>query len=164
MPLSRRPIRPILLGLITAFGMLQGAIAEDHGEHRRFSPAPVLPKYQQECSACHVAYPPGLLPRASWQRVMGQLKNHFGTDASLDSATTAELSTWLSANAGGGGRSREEPLQDRITHSAWFVRQHDEVGAATWKRASVKSASNCSACHAQADKGDFNEHQVRIPR
>jgi hypothetical protein len=95
---------------------------------------------------------------------MGQLKNHFGTDASLDSATTAELSTWLSANAGGGGRSREEPPQDRITRSAWFVRQHDEVGAATWKRASIKSASNCSACHAQADKGDFNEHQVRIPR
>jgi hypothetical protein len=161
MPLSRRRIRPALLGVAAAFGLLQGALAEDH---HRFASAPLLPKYQQECSACHVAYPPGLLPRASWQRVMAQLKNHYGTDASLDAATSAELSTWLAANAAGGGRSLDPPPQDRITRSAWFVRQHDEVSAATWKRASVKSASNCSACHAQADKGDFNEHQVRIPR
>jgi hypothetical protein len=103
-----------------------------------------------------------LLPRESWQRIMGQLKSHFGTDASMDAATVAELSTWLLANA--GARSLDPPPQDRITRSAWFVRQHDEVGAATWQRASVKRASNCSACHAQADKGDFNEHQVRIPR
>ena len=26
---------------------------------------PLLPKYRQECSACHVAYPPGMLPTAS---------------------------------------------------------------------------------------------------
>ena len=30
---------------------------------------PLLPKYQQECAACHVAYPPGMLPADSWQRL-----------------------------------------------------------------------------------------------
>ena len=44
------------------------------------------------------------------------------------------------------------------------MREHDEVPAATWKLPAVKSAANCAACHTQADQGDFNEHNVRIPR
>lgn len=95
---------------------------------------------------------------------MNNLPHHFGTDASLDPATVKELSGWINAHAGTYKRVSEEPPQDRITRTAWFVRKHDEVSAATWKRASVKSASNCSACHTTADKGDFNEHNVRIPR
>ena len=120
-------------------------------------------KYQQECSSCHVAYPPGLLPAASWSRIMGNLTKHYGTDASLDDASTREIATWLKANAGSGRRS-EEPPQDRISKANWFVRQHDEVSSNTWKRASIGSAANCSACHAGAAKGDFNEHAVRIPK
>jgi nitrate/TMAO reductase-like tetraheme cytochrome c subunit len=122
------------------------------------------PKHQQECSSCHVAYPPGLLPAASWQRIMGGLNKHFGTDASLDDATTREIATWLKDHAGTGRRVSEEPPQDRISKSNWFVRKHDEVSASTFKRASIGSAANCSACHANAAKGDFNEHAVRIPK
>jgi hypothetical protein len=123
-----------------------------------------LPAYTQECASCHVAYPPGLLPAASWQRLMGRLSTHYGTDASLDPTMTAALTAWLSANAGTGKRAREEPAQDRITRSAWFVREHDEVPADAWRRASVKTAANCSACHPGAAKGDYAEHGVRIPR
>ncbi len=126
--------------------------------------APALPKYQQECAACHVAYPPGLLPAASWQRLMSNLPRHFGTDASLDPATAKEISTWLTQNAATRKRLAAPPPEDRITRSDWFVRKHDEVPAATWKRASIKSASNCSACHSRADQGDFDEDSVRIPR
>jgi len=121
-------------------------------------------RHQQECSSCHVAYPPGLLPAASWQRIMGNLHKHFGTDASLDEATAREISGWLQAHAGTGRRGGEEPAQDRISKAQWFVRQHDEVSAGVWKRASVGSPSNCSACHAEAAKGNFNEHQVHIPK
>ena len=121
-------------------------------------------KHQQECSSCHVAYPPGLLPAASWARIMGGLSKHYGTDASLDEASTQEIGAWLKAHAGNDKRAREEPPQDRISKASWFVRKHDEVSAATWKRASVGSAANCSACHSGAAKGDFNEHAVRIPK
>ena len=116
--------------------------------------------YKQECSGCHVAYAPRMLPAPSWQRIMSNLNHHFGTDASLDSADVKQISAWLVQSAG----TREAPPEDRITRSAWFVRKHDEVPAATWKRASIKSASNCAACHTRADQGDFNEHAVRIPR
>jgi len=128
---------------------------------------PLLPKYRQECGACHVAYPPGLLPAASWQRLMAGLPQHFGTDASLDEATVREVSGWLAAHAGTWRKVQREaapPPQDRITRSQWFVREHREVSAATWKLPAVKSAANCTACHTRADQGDFDEHAVRIPR
>ena len=125
---------------------------------------PTLPKYQAECAACHLAYPAGMLPAASWKRVMGSLDKHYGTDASLDEASVREISQWLQVNAGTTKRVREEPPQDRITTSAWFVRKHDEVDPAIWKQAAVKSAANCIACHMRADKGSSSEREITFPK
>jgi len=159
------PARRALVIMIAALGLAQPALA-DSNEHATRAPLslPPLPAYTQECAVCHVAYPPGMLPAVSWQRLMSNLGRHYGTDASLEPATVRELSAWLTANAGTYKRVAEAPPEDRITRSAWFIRKHDEVPAATWKRAAVKSAANCNACHARADQGDFNERNVRIPR
>ena len=138
--------------------------ADDGGNAQR---VPLLPKYQQECSACHLAYPPGMLPAPSWQRLMSTLPQHFGTDASLDAASVKQIGDWLQAHAARSSRAPRDgaaPPEDRITRSTWFLREHREVGAATWARASVKSPSNCAACHTRADQGEFSEHNIRIPR
>ena len=127
-------------------------------------PAQVPSVYKQEGAACHTAYPPGLLPAASWRRIMGGLERHYGSDASLEPAQVQQVSAWLLAHAGTYKRVREEPPQDRITRSAWFVRKHREIAPAVWQRASIQSAAQCSACHTQAEQGQFDEHQVRIPR
>ncbi|MBK7473329.1 MAG: diheme cytochrome c [Betaproteobacteria bacterium] len=152
---------PALLALLALPGLAGAALADGGNRAARL---PLLPKYQQECAACHIAYPPGMLPAASWQRTMSTLQRHYGTDASLDPATTQELATWLAANAGTYKRVSGQPPEDRISRSAWFIRKHDEVAAATWKLPAVKSAANCSACHTQSDQGDFNERNIRIPR
>lgn len=152
-------VSQILFGLLAAIGIAQAAMAD--GAQRTVPP---LPRYQQECAGCHLAYPPGMLPSASWKRIMATLPKHYGTDASLDPATVKEIGAWLDANAGTYRRVRETPAQDRVTRSAWFIREHGEVSAATWKLPAVKSASNCGACHTQSDQGDFNERNVRIPR
>ena len=120
--------------------------------------------YQQECGSCHLAYPANLLPKSSWQRVMRGLDKHYGSDASLDAATVQQIDHWLQTQGGQGKRAREEPPQDRITRSAWFERKHREVSAPTFKRASIKSAANCVACHRDAAQGDFEEDRVRIPK
>lgn len=125
---------------------------------------PLLPKVQAECAACHIAYPAGMLPAPSWKRLMGSLDHHYGTDASLDEASVHEISQWLQVNAGTYKRVREEPPQDRITTSAWFVRKHDELDPAIWKQAAVKSAANCIACHTRADKGSFREREITFPK
>ncbi|WP_029524647.1 diheme cytochrome c [Polaromonas glacialis] len=146
-------------GLLAALGILQDALAD--GDRSR---VPLLPKYQQECAACHLAYPPGMLPATSWKRVMANLPRHYGTDASLDPATVKQLSTWLGANAGTYKRVSEEPPQDRITTSSWFEGKHREVAPQVWKRAAIGSRANCAACHTGADKGDFDDDNIRIPK
>jgi hypothetical protein len=156
-------LRPVLSGLVLLATMLVSQTAPAD-EHAPLAAVALLPKYATECASCHLAYPPGLLPAPSWQRVMKTLPKHYGVDASLDAATVQEITAWLSANAATDRRLREAPPDDRITRSSWFVREHDEVSDATWKRPAIKSASNCAACHTGADKGDFSERHVRIPR
>ena len=149
------------IGSLALLGLWPLAQADE-----RAATVPLLPKYQQECAACHVAYPPGMLPAASWQRLMGGLGKHFGTDASLDATSAREISTWLNQHAGTYKRVTEAPPQDRITRSNWFLSQHNEreVSLAVWKRTSVSSPANCAACHTQADKGSFNERDIKIPK
>lgn len=134
-----------------------------HADGGRAMPRDIPAAYTQECASCHVAYPPGLLPAASWQRIMGGLGKHYGTDASLDEATVRQLAGWLQQHAGTYKRVTEVPPQDRITRSAWFERKHRRIDAAVWKHASVKSAANCAACHTGADQGRFNDDDLRFP-
>lgn len=124
----------------------------------------MLPAYRQECAACHMAYPPGMLPAASWNRMLGRLDQHYGSDASLDPALVRQIGTWLEAHASTYKRVREQPPQDRITRSAWFERKHRELDAAVWQRTAVGSRANCMACHTRADRGDFDDDRVRIPK
>lgn len=122
--------------------------------------------WQTECSACHMAYPPGLLPADSWKSMMNNLQDHFGTDASLDQETVNQILPFLEQNASQRApemTKKGEPVL-RITETSWFKHEHDEISKATWSSAKVKSASNCMACHTSADKGNFDEDAVSIPR
>jgi hypothetical protein len=126
-------------------------------------PADAPKSYEAECASCHMAYPPGLLGQKSWQNIMSGLDKHFGTDASLDPKTQTEITQWLMKNAATKEKYSALAPENRITKTSWFIRKHDEVRADVWKRTGVKSPANCSACHADAAKGDFNEDRVRIP-
>lgn len=119
------------------------------------------PTYRSECGSCHVAYPPQLLPAESWRQVMRGLDKHFGSDASVDPAMAREIERWLVANAG-RARAGTAPVL-RISETRWFLREHDEVPAARWKSAAVRSPSNCGACHIGAEHGDFSERNLRRP-
>ena len=142
----------------TALATLSAAAVADDAPR-----TPLLPAYVQECGSCHVAFAPGLMPAASWQHLMGGLGRHFGSDASLDAATTQQLAAWLQAHAGSGKRAATPPKDDRITQGAWFQREHREV-AARFGTPAVKSAVDCAACHTRAADGSFREREIRVPR
>lgn len=157
-------LKPLLLAMLVATSV--GAQAKYNGEDRGrpVMPAEINAKMQTECSGCHMAFPPGLLPAASWKKVMSGLDKHFGTDASLSDADTAEITNYMVKHGSNRWTANTAPL--RITESQWFKSKHlsGEINPAVWKRESVKSPSNCMACHSAADKGDFNEHNIRIPK
>jgi hypothetical protein len=121
-------------------------------------------KWQAECGSCHMAYPPQLLPASSWRPVMSGLDRHFGSDASLDAASAAEIGAFLESNAARGKRAAVDAGTLRITETPWFRREHREVAALVWKGVSVKTPANCGACHTTAERGDFGERGIRIPR
>lgn len=139
--------------------------AQYDGENRSHNPMmanQVNTKWQQECSGCHLAFPPGLLPAASWRKIMSGLSQHFGADASLAPQDVSEITDFLVKNQANRWSSNAAP--QRITEARWFIGKHREVSPAVWGRASIKSASNCMACHHEADKGIFDEHKVKIPK
>lgn len=117
--------------------------------------------WKAECGSCHVAYPPQLLPAASWSALFAGLNDHFGSDATLDPAVAAQLLDYAKTNAARAA-GPNPPL--RVTETRWFQHEHDEVGAATWSRPAIGSAANCAACHRGAEQGNFDEDQIRIPR
>ena len=163
--MSHHPLWTLATIVTLALGSLS-AQAKYNGEDRG---RPVMPaqnnaKWQAECSSCHLAFPPSLLPAASWQKMMGELDQHFGTDASLSAADTTEITNYLVKHASNRWTANTAPL--KITESGWYTSKHraKEIDPAVWKRASVKSRSNCIACHRDADKGEFDEDTVRIPK
>lgn len=139
------------------------SLASEASDREREGQALWPRSYVQECASCHVAYPPGMLPAASWRGLMQGLDRHFGTDASLDPAELERLSQWLQATAGESRRVSSPPPENRITRSSWFERKHRQIEAATWRLPSVRSAANCAACHTGAERGQYSEHGLRMP-
>lgn len=135
------------------------------------TPAHFDPAYASECSDCHEAYNPTLLPAASWQHLMATLDDHFGEDASLDPATTQRIGTWLQAHAAESADtlaahvmrrvSAEHP--DQITATRFWKWMHGNIPEETFKSAAVGSRGHCSACHADAAAGLFRPASISVP-
>ena len=132
------------------------------------------PLYRDECGSCHMAYPAGLLPAVSWEKIMQGLDNHFGDNAELDDETYQQIKTYLQQNASDNAyyrRSKQfndetslENARIRITESKYFKHEHDEIpGKLVTGNPKVKSFSHCNACHLKAEQGLFNEHDINIP-
>ena len=143
--------------------------------HKEVQPV-TLPRYATECSDCHYAYPPGLLPEASWRKLLAAeaLPDHFGDNIEMKEGTRVELLDYAARNAADHSlakRSRKivasigdgaAPL--RITDVAYIRRKHQKIPESRIKgNPKVKSLAMCDACHAGAAKGDLDDDQVAIP-
>jgi hypothetical protein len=126
-------------------------------------PSDVPTAYESECASCHMAYPPSLLGQKNWLSIMSNLDKHFGTDASIDAKEQSDISQWLIKNSATKKKHSLFVPSHRITKSAWFIREHDDISADVWKRVGVRSQTNCLACHTDATTSGFNEKNIRIP-
>ncbi|MDH5694222.1 MAG: diheme cytochrome c [Gammaproteobacteria bacterium] len=139
--------------------------------------APVINStYKEECGSCHLAYPPGLLPSASWQKLLNKkaLADHFGDSAELDEETRKELELYALDNAAEKSyykRPRkimaslgtdEAPL--RITEIPYIREKHEDIPSEKIKgNKKVGSLSQCDKCHRQAQNASFDDDTVLIP-
>ncbi|RPH63988.1 MAG: cytochrome C [Burkholderiales bacterium] len=121
----------------------------------------------QECGSCHLAFPPSMLPAASWKRMMAGLEDHFGDDASVDAGTAATITRYLVRNAGDARDARRDgrllrgldpnaaPL--RITELPKWRREHRKVARSDWTSKEVGTKANCAGCHVDAAQGYFDD-------
>ena len=93
---------------------------------------------------------------------MAGLKDHFGTDATVDGPAGQEIASFVERNAGNAGKLGSAGEPPRISQTARFVRKHREIPANYWKDPRIKSAANCEACHRGAAEGNFSEHDILI--
>jgi mono/diheme cytochrome c family protein len=121
-------------------------------------PAPADKTTAEQCGACHTPYAAQMLPARSWQKLMSDLPNHFGENASLGDQDRATITAYLAshaADAPGGGRDAERYLRGlsssaapiRITETPFWRRRHDEIPPKRFSDPKVKTAANCGACH-----------------
>ena len=149
---------------------------DDREEHSRYSggvSAQADPFYQQECGACHMAYPPGLLPAASWQKLLDGLHSHFGDNAELEASTKENIRQFLLTNSADRFNSKRarrfanyggDEIIIRISELPYFKHEHDEIPSRLVKgNKAVNSFSNCNACHRRAEQASFRERDIVIP-
>lgn len=123
--------------------------------------APTNATWKEECGSCHIAYPPQLLSKQNWRQLMSGLDKHFGANASLEPEEQQEVSGFLQRYGSDSGRRSASSM--RISDTQWFIREHREVSRSTWVDPAVKSRSNCTACHVNAERGDWSERGIRVP-
>lgn len=140
-------MRVLLLTLATLAAATPALAGDD------FYPPVRDPLVIKECGQCHMTFQPGLLPAQSWEKMMSNLSNHYGEDASLSPEKTAAIRAVLVA---GAGRPRHGEIPERITDSRRFLKKHhfpDQV----WQRPNVMAKSNCPACHKGAEQGWYED-------
>lgn len=160
------PYRPLALGLLVlGFSAIVLGRAQAGGSH--YYPPVADPVVKEECGSCHLAFAPAMLPASSWQRMMGELKNHFGDDASVDATIAKRITDYLVANAAdtAGRRYSDKLLRgvllasapQRITELPKWVSEHRKVPDWEWKHKDVRTRANCTACHADAELGSYDD-------
>lgn len=160
------PTRPLLLTLtVVAFSVLLLNRVQAGGSH--YFPPVADPVVKEECGSCHLAFAPSMLPASSWQRMMANLKDHFGDDATVDDALKAKITDYLVKNAAdtGGQRYGDKLLRGvspsnaplRITELPTWLREHRKVPDWEWRHKDVRTRANCVACHGEAERGYYED-------
>ena len=168
------PARPrmavaITVGMLAvgAAGTATLATLPGHG----VPPAALDPVFEEQCGACHLAFPPSLAPAATWDGILADLQHHFGADATLSAEQVAHLRAWLDANAAEHWdtlpshllRVRAADGSLRITDTPGWRHMHRHIRDTVFTAKPVYRRSNCTACHADGAAGRFAPQDIVSP-
>jgi len=124
-----------------------------------------------ECGDCHMVFPPGRLTGRAWMKIMDNLGDHFGEDASIKPKTVAYIKAYLQSKSldakdryptkllleQWAKRGLVDPI--RITVTPNWTRHH--LRKEKYKRMSKElgytRGSNCIICHKNAERGVYEE-------
>ncbi len=126
--------------------------------------------FVSECASCHILYPPHLLPKESWKKMMGSLQDHFGDDASLDEEDRVAIERFLVENAAQNSKKESsvyilKSLKDydtiAITDTPYWKKRHKDIKKELFLSKRIKSKANCKACHTNIEYGLINDRDIK---
>jgi hypothetical protein len=129
---------------------------------------------RDECSDCHIAYQPQMLPQRSWRRLIGGLAEHFGEELSLEPETAQQVLRYLLGNAADVSAQKQArkflrglgpgDVPIRITDTPRWKKKHDELPESAWSDPRVAFKGECELCHTEAERGLYDDDEgLRIP-
>lgn len=143
-------VRELFLGMM----FLTGAASAHSGSHQ-YGPYPA--QYVEECGSCHVPYPPQRMTAEGWEIQIRTLKQHYGSDATVDAPANQAILRYLTANAATKSKNAPTEPTGRLTKTAWFTKEHGSTPP------KGQQFSNCAGCHTQAERGDYSERTLKTP-
>jgi hypothetical protein len=126
-----------------------------------------------ECGDCHMVYQPQMLPKRSWRKLMDGFADHFGEELDLDDETRGEVLGYLLAKSADGSTKKkgrrflrglgpgDAPI--RITDTPRWRKKHRELPDRVWADPRVEFKGQCEVCHTQAERGRYDDDDVRVP-
>lgn len=125
---------------------------------------------RSECGDCHMVFPPNRLTMNGWKKIMSDLGNHFGENATIDAAKAKKIENYLVANAFDAKDSvptkmrlaqwKKKGIIDpiRITDTPGWQRHHKTNKYRLMsKDVGYERGSNCIKCHKDAERGMYEE-------
>ena len=141
------------------------------GYNEKVDYAKINPVFVNECGSCHTLYPPTLLAKEGWNRLMGDLSNHFGDDASLDPVDEQSIREYLLTHSAETStqemslkmmQSLEKRDMIAITQTPFWKKRHKHISEEIFKSDKVKSRANCKACHSDVEEGRIEDSAIKI--
>jgi len=129
--------------------------------------------FYEECSSCHLLYPPFLLPSKSWSTMMDGLENHFGDDASLEYADMRSIKNYLLSHSANNSTKESafyilQSLKNNstitITKTPYWIKRHKNIDIKIFKNEEVSKKSNCKSCHENFENGLINDKDIKVPK
>jgi len=130
------------------------------------------PVFYNECGDCHKVYPPYMLPKRSWEKIMLGLENHRGekiTDENITKSQQASILEFLTQNAAETSKreaavkmmhSLGERRPKAITKTPYWRETHKNIPKSVYKQKKIKDKSNCIACHKDFEHGNLDDMNI----
>jgi hypothetical protein len=134
-------------------------------------PANIPATWKRECSDCHLAYAPALLPLRSWERMLNEQAAHFGEDLSLTGTKLRQLAAEAAAAQSPPGWAAWKlnhsvaPGQSpqRFSDIGFWRHAHRDLTDTSFRPPVSAGKHDCEACHRDAASGIFHPRMIQKP-
>lgn len=134
----------ISIGITVAFALDNSKLMDPVPE--RFQTGQDL--YLDTCAGCHIPISPAVLPTETWQTILENPNNHYGTQVPLVRIT--QVLIWDYLRTFSRPLTREEPKPVYIEQSRYFKALHPRVTLPK-----PTSHKTCIVCHPGAENYDY---------